>query len=321
MTTPIVVGIGACVTAVALTPVVMSVAGRLGVVDRPGPLKPQRAPVPYLGGMAVFLAVSIGAAVGRPSVLAPLGAALLLGVLDDRLELPAAARIVGQVAIGLGVASVVPSRLGGAGGGALVVLMTVALMNGVNFVDGLDGLAASTVFVATLGFAVLVAGAGRDVAAATAGALLGFLVFNRPPARVYLGDGGAYLLGATLAALLTWTWAPRVRWSVSVAGLVLVAIFLAEVAFAVVRRLRARRSVALGDRRHPYDLVVARGWSRTAAALSYAGAETVCAGAAVAAGLTHAVAGAVVACVIAAVALVVLAAALGALSPEPEVRA
>ena len=84
---------------VVLTPVAMVVARRTGVVDRPGPLKPQAAPVPYLGGVAVFLAALVGAALGHPTVVAPLAGAVVLGVLDDRFDLP-----------GLGPA-------GGAGGG------------------------------------------------------------------------------------------------------------------------------------------------------------------------------------------------------------
>ncbi len=317
----VVIGVAACGAALVLTPLVMRVAGRLGVVDRPGPLKPQDAPVPYLGGVAVFLAMSIGAALGRPTVLAPLGGALVLGVLDDRLEVPPWARLLAQIAVGLGVAAVVPVRIGGIGGGALVAVVAVALMNGVNFIDGLDALAAGTVCIGVVAFAVLVPGSGRDLAVASAGGLVGFLVYNRPPARVYLGDGGAYVLGASLAVLLVWTWTPHARWSLSAAGLLVVAVPIAELAFAVVRRLRARRSVALGDRRHPYDLAVARGWSRSAAAAAYCFIELSCAAAAVAFGLSHVVVGAVLACIVAAVGLVFLAGAVGALSPDPEVRA
>ncbi|HEY5024087.1 MAG TPA: hypothetical protein VII76_03855, partial [Acidimicrobiales bacterium] len=88
MTRLVVVGGAAFALAVVLTPVAMAVATRVGVVDRPGPLKPQSAPVPYLGGVAVFLAALVGAAAGHPAVIAPLAAAVVLGVLDDRLDVP-----------------------------------------------------------------------------------------------------------------------------------------------------------------------------------------------------------------------------------------
>jgi UDP-GlcNAc:undecaprenyl-phosphate GlcNAc-1-phosphate transferase len=89
-----VVGVVAFGSAVVLTPVAMALATRTGVVDRPGPLKPQSAPVPYLGGVAVFLAALVGPALGHPVVMAPLAGAVVLGVLDDRFDVPASLRLV-----------------------------------------------------------------------------------------------------------------------------------------------------------------------------------------------------------------------------------
>jgi len=321
VTRVVVSAIVALAAAVVLTPVAMAVAVRTGVVDRPGPLKPQDAPVPYLGGVAVFLAALVGAAIGRPGVIAPLAGAAALGVLDDRLDLPAPLRLAGQLAIGAGIALAVPTKVGGVGGGVLVAVVTVLLMNGVNFLDGLDALAAGVVMVACVALAALLHGGGRDVAVAVAGSLVGFLVYNRPPARVYLGDAGAYYLGAALAALVALAWAPGVRSPVSVASLGLVALPVAEVAFAVVRRLRARESITSGDRRHPYDLVVARGWPRTAASLAYVGAEAAFAVVAVAASRAHALAVPVAAVVATGAVVVVVAAACGALSPGPRLPA
>ena len=318
MTRVLVVALAAFGSAVVLTPVAMVLATRTGIVDRPGPLKPQAAPVPYLGGVAVFLSGLVGAALGRPTVVAPLAGAVALGALDDRFDLPAWARLLGQSAVGVGVALVVPTRIGGVGGGILVAAIAVILMNGVNFLDGLDALASGVVAVACVGFALTLHGDGRDLAVAVAAALGGFLVFNRPPARVYLGDAGAYLLGGALAILLAWAWAPGTRSPGNVANLAILAVPVGEVAFAVVRRLRARRSITTGDRRHPYDLAVARGWPPATAALAYIGIEAVLATAAVAASKAHTLAGPVT-CVLAAAAVVVaIAAAGGALSPGPE---
>jgi UDP-GlcNAc:undecaprenyl-phosphate GlcNAc-1-phosphate transferase len=201
----------------------------------------------------------------------------------------------------VGLAFIVPTTIGGLGGGALVVVVAVVLMNGVNFLDGLDALAAGVVAVACVAFAIVLHGGGRDVAVATAGALVGFLVYNRPPAKVYLGDAGAYLLGATLALI--------------------VAVPVAEVAFAVVRRARARQSITSGDRRHPYDLVVTSGRSTLAAALAYIAVEVVLAAVSVAVSKSHALTGPVVAVVATTAVIVVAAASCGALSPGPEGRA
>ena len=88
------------------------------------------------------------------------------------------------------------------------------MINGVNLIDGLDMLAGGVAAVAAGGFAVILHGSGRQLAIALAASLLGFLVYNRPPARVYLGDGGAYLLGTGLTVLVAESWAPGrpVRW-------------------------------------------------------------------------------------------------------------
>ena len=306
--------------ALVTTPVAMVLARRTGVMDRPGQLKSQTVAVPYLGGVGVFAGTAVGVLVGRPSVLVPLGAALVLGVADDRFDLPPVARLVGELAIGIAVVATCPVHLPGALAGVALVAVTVLLINGVNLIDGLDLLAGGVGAVAAVGFAVLLHGADRQLAVALAAALLGFLAYNRPPARIYLGDGGSYLVGTALAVLVAGSWAPRVAVATGAAALALVAVPAAEVAFAVVRRLRGRQSLMAGDRGHPYDRLVTRGWPRPAASAAYIGAEAVLAAAAVVAAHRSSLAAAVLVDVMGAVALTVLAGAVGALAPDPEVR-
>jgi UDP-GlcNAc:undecaprenyl-phosphate/decaprenyl-phosphate GlcNAc-1-phosphate transferase len=310
----------ALVASVALTPVAITLAARTGVVDHPGPLKPQSAPVPYLGGVAVFAAAAIGVILGRPVVIAPLAGALVLGLVDDRFDISARVRLLGQVVVGIGVALALTTRITGVGGAVAVTAVTVLLMNAVNFLDGLDGLASGVLVVTAGMFALLLHDGGRDVAAAVAAALVGFLVYNRPPARIYLGDGGAYFLGAALAALVASAWAPGVRSEVTVASLLLVAIPVAEVLFAVIRRARAHSPITSGDRRHPYDLLVARGRSRGVTALAYAGAQLVLAAGAWGISRAHTLLVPLVATAAVAAVLVAVAALSGALSPGPGVR-
>lgn len=299
-----------------VTPVVIVAARRSGIVDRPGALKPQQTPVPYLGGVAVLAGAALGAAVGRPEVLVPLGGATALGVADDRFDLPPLVRLVGQLAVGVAVVVTCPVRLPGPAAALGLVAVTVLVINGVNLIDGLDMLAAGVVTLAALGFALVVGGWGRQLGVALAAALVGFLCYNRPPARVYLGDGGSYLLGAALAVLLGAAWAPGVPPQRSTAVLALVAVPAAEVAFALVRRLRGRRSVLAGDRGHPYDRLVDRGWPRPAASLAYIGTQAVIAGAAVAAALWGTTTIAVVVDLAVAALLVTLAALTGSLTPD-----
>lgn len=318
--TTVTVGIVAVLVTVAATPLVMAAARRFGVLDRPGELKPQAAPVPYLGGVAVFAGLIVGAAVGRPSVLIPLGGALLLGVADDLINLPAHWRLAGQVVIAIAVIATCPVHLPGLVAAGAILVVVILVVNGTNLIDGLDMLAAGVAGVAGVGFALVLHGSARPLAVALACTSLGFLVFNRPPARIYLGDGGSYLLGTTLTVLLAESWAPGVPDRIGVAVLALVAIPVGEVAFSIVRRARSRQALMAGDRGHPYDRLVARGWPRPAASLAYIGVEAVLAAGVVATVHTHSPTAAVVLDVAAALLVVTAAAATGALRPDDEVR-
>jgi UDP-GlcNAc:undecaprenyl-phosphate GlcNAc-1-phosphate transferase len=314
------VGAVAVAATVVVTPLVIVVARRSGIVDRPGALKPQSIPVPYLGGVAVFAGVIVSPLVGRPTLLVPLSAALCLGVADDRFDLPAVPRLLGQLAIGAAVVVTAPVHLSGVLAAVLIVLATVLVINGVNLIDGLDMLASGVVAVAAVGFAVILHGSGRSLAIALAAALCGFLLYNRPPARVYLGDGGSYLLGTALMVLLAGAWAPGVGQHVGVAALALVAVPVAEVAFAVVRRSRGHRSLIAGDRGHPYDRLVARGWPRPAASLAYIGAQALLAAGVVLAVHLGSLTAALAVDGAGAALLVASAAATGALRPDQEAR-
>jgi UDP-GlcNAc:undecaprenyl-phosphate GlcNAc-1-phosphate transferase len=269
------------------TPVAAMVARRAGIVDRPGPLKTQRRPVAYLGGVAVFAGLVVGAvAVDRIVLLVPLLLALLLGLADDLRPLPAGGRLAAEVGVGIAAALVVE-------GDALVRIATaglvIVLVNAVNLLDGQDGLAASVVAVSALGFAA-VGGDAAPFGLSLAGVLAGFLVYNLPPARIYLGDSGAYLLGTALALapalVLAGPDPGGATWPVLLATPLLVAVPLADTAVAVVRRLRAGRAIFAGDRSHVYDQLVDRGWTVRGSTVVLAAAQVLLAAAGVvAAGL------------------------------------
>ncbi len=312
------VAVGALVATAVAVPACIAAAHRWRVMDRPGPLKTQDTPVPYLGGVAVFAGLVIGGWVGRPVVLVPLGVALVVGVCDDRFDLPAPLRLAAQLGVGAIIAAIQPIHLPGWIGVPLVLVASVVLINGFNLLDGLDMLCAGVAAAAAVGFAVVLHGPARLMAAALTGALVAFLWYNRPPARIYLGDGGSYLLGASMTVLITDAWAVGVASANGVAALALLAVPAAEVMCAIVRRRRGGRSLLSGDRSHPYDLLVARGMSRTTASAAYIVAEMAAVVVTVLAVVGHA--SMTVAVVIdLAVALVVLGAAslVGGLSASP----
>ena len=254
----VVVTLAAFLGALALTPLARAAAFRWAIVDRPGDLKTQRVPVAYLGGVAVFLAAAVGPIVaGEPWLLIPGGLALALGLADDIRPLPVSVRISAEVTIA-GVAAA------GIAGPALTrvatAVLVLGLLNAVNLLDGQDGLASGTVAVIAVGFALL-GGAATTVGLALAGALCGFLVFNRPPARIYLGDAGAYFLGTMCALLPSLTEHAASRWSVWWAVPLLVAVPVVDTAVAILRRLRAHQPLLVGDRSHVYDQLVDRGFT------------------------------------------------------------
>ena len=321
--TPWVVGLSAFAVSLVLTPVAIVVARRTGIMDRPGELKDQARAVPYLGGAAVFAGVAVGVWGTRPTVLVPLFLALALGVADDRFSLAPSLRLLGEVGIGVAIVATCPVHAPGWLAVLLLLPLTLLLINGVNFMDGLDMLAGGSVAVAAVGFAVILAGpltrSGHLTGVALAAALLGFLVFNRPPARIYLGDGGSYLLGVALTALVAESWGPQVARPIGVVALLLVALPAGEVAFAIVRRLRGRRSVLAGDRGHPYDRMVDRGWSRPSASAAYIAAQGMLTVGAVLAYRQSSLALAVAVDVVGGVALIIAAGLAGALTPDQEV--
>jgi len=239
-----------------LTPMTRRVALALDIVDRPGELKTQRVPIAYLGGVAVALAAAIGPVLaGRAIVLIPMGAALALGLADDLRPLAVPLRVVVELGIASVSAFVVPGPPLARIATAVLVL---GLLNAVNLLDGQDGLAAGVGAVIGATFAVL-GGAAAPVGLGLSGALLGFLVLNRPPARIYLGDAGAYFVGTTAALLPALCLDSGTRWSIWWVVPLLVAVPVIDTAIAILRRLRAHRPLLSGDRSHVYDQLVDRG--------------------------------------------------------------
>ena len=232
--------------------------------------------------------------------------ALVLGLADDLRPLPVSLRIVVELAIAITGALVVP-------GPVLVRIATavlvLGLLNAVNLLDGQDGLAAGVGVVITVGFATL-GGPATPIALGLGGALAGFLVLNRPPARIYLGDAGAYFIGTTVALLPALTEHAGTSWSLWWAVPLLVGLPVVDTAIAILRRLRAHRPLLHGDRSHLYDQLVDRGWTIGQSTLAGVGAQVLLTGLGLA--TTRAASGVALGItLVTALALVVLAARAG----------
>jgi UDP-GlcNAc:undecaprenyl-phosphate/decaprenyl-phosphate GlcNAc-1-phosphate transferase len=263
---------------IVLTPLLGRVGSALGLVDRPDTdgLKIHEVAVPLTGGWAVVLtglgtALAWGGAV-RPALLAAVLLSLAIGTVDDLVSLSPLVRVSGLLVAGaiLAAGGVDVAPLALLATPAMVVLV-VASANAVNLLDGQDGLAGGLSAIASLGLAAIMAGGGAATAAfATAGALVGFVFWNRPQARIFLGNGGSYAVGTLLAAFAAL--AASRGWSGLLAAAICLTLFGFELGFTVFRRLLTRRPLSSGDRLHGYDLLSGRlGRSRTTGILWVAG--------------------------------------------------
>jgi UDP-GlcNAc:undecaprenyl-phosphate GlcNAc-1-phosphate transferase len=199
-----------------LTPVLRQAAIRFGIVDRPdGRLKNHRAPVPYLGGIAIYLSFLLSLALTAEFERDVLGILLsgaivvILGLIDDLGALSPSVKLAGQIVAVLALmkASVtiklvfLPPALAL----PLSFVWLLAVTNAFNLIDIMDGLAAGVGLVTAIVLMCVAAGSDRPMIAlllaALSGSLAGFLRYNFEPARIYMGDAGSLFLGLMLGAL------------------------------------------------------------------------------------------------------------------------
>ena len=238
----------------------ITIAHRYEIVDAPdGERKLQNYAMPKLGGVAIAVAftgcslimlapsehpVVITEALG---ILLPAIVAAAVGYVDDKRGLVPSVRLALQAVVGLAIALSLQGTVHITGStvidAAIVIIWVMALINGVNLLDNSDGLAGATVLVSSLFAAAVAAVFGQVVIAALglalAGTAAGFLVLNWNPARVYMGDSGAYFLGTMLAALTLQLKVAYVDlpWTLLIPILV-AALPLVDTTYVVISRLR-----------------------------------------------------------------------------------
>jgi UDP-GlcNAc:undecaprenyl-phosphate GlcNAc-1-phosphate transferase len=293
--------LAAAAVAGLLTPLAARVARRVGAISFPSARGLARSPTPLLGGLAILAGFLVAAIIWMPDAirLAPpphalrgyagtvhkwplLGGAVLIalvGAVDDIRDLKPVVKLAGQI-----FAAIIAVRAGATindvtipfvgsfqftgAGGTITVIWLVGLMNIVNFSDGVDGLAAGVCAIDGIAFTVIAFNlqggnsAAAVLAAITAGGSLGFLAHNFPPAKVFMGDAGANLLGyllglaAILGSLKT----------TSVFALVLPLLILAvpflDTSFVVAKRLKYGRRPWDADANHFHHRMARIGFSQ-----------------------------------------------------------
>lgn len=293
----VLVAVGMAATYLA-TPLVERLAVRVGAVDVPESRKIHEEPVPSLGGLAIFFGFAVALAfqvlaerylpwqAGLLDDSAPLaGIAIggtiivIIGVLDDLRDLTPAAKFAGQlvagavlIAFGVGVEFV-----GNPLGGGLLYLgiwsipvtlfWVLGFTNTVNFIDGLDGLAAGVCAISGATFFLFALQTGRTTPAVLCAIFvavcIGFLKHNFHPAKIFMGDSGSMFLGFMLGAIAIQGVMKSIAAIALLVPILIMGVPIFDTAFAIVRRLKNRQPITVADRGHIHHRLMHKGFSHT----------------------------------------------------------
>ena len=287
----------AAVATTGLAPMVRSYGLSLGLTDKPDPRKQHDRPMVRLGGIAMVLgfclALGLTWLLGGFGMLSPARDQLIwttlagslcffvIGLADDLFSLSPWPRLAGQVAVavvvwsqGVQIGAIDLPWLSSSAEAVILpdvisllatVIWLVGITNAINWLDGLDGLAAGVAGIAAIGL-VSVSFSLHQVAAAflaasLAGCCLGFLRHNFNPARIFMGDGGSYFLGFSLAAISIVGPAKGLTTVSLLLPLLILSLPLADMSAVIMGRLRSGRSPFYPDRRHLHHRLLRAGFS------------------------------------------------------------
>jgi len=271
-----------------LTALMRRVAIKYGVVDAPNEShKTQKETIPYLGGVAIVLGVlliTIASSIVShysastiwlaASVLVPALLLAIVGLIDDIRKLSPWPRFLVQTGVACisALLLVATNTLGSPTGSLFIdvlvtILWIVGLTNAINFFDNVDGGASGAIAISSAFLAILAIQGGQILIAALSivlcGATLGFLVWNKPPARIYMGDAGALFLGVLIASLsLRFDPNPINRFASFAVPIFLLAIPILDTSVAVTKRIARGVSPFQGGRDHLSHRLMGRGMEK-----------------------------------------------------------
>ena len=288
----VILGVAAFALSGLLTGPVRKLAIKLGALDLPNmERKTQTEPVPYLGGVAIAMSITsityaavIFSDSSRTNVslityaIAPALVLAMMGLLDDIRNLEPLPRLIFQTFVGVLAALFLINQgvIGSPSSNSILnfficVFWIVAICNSINFFDNLDGGAAGSVAVSTLGIAIIAANQGQELVTAlsvvTCGATVGFLLWNKSPAKIYMGDAGALFLGV-LVAVLTIRLDPGISPQINSLAILpmLLAVPILDTCIAVFSRLRRGISPFTGGKDHLSHRLMRKGFSKRGSA-------------------------------------------------------
>lgn len=268
--------------ALILVPVVRKFAFAIGAVDVPRQRHMHKKTTATLGGVAFFLGFTAGV------IFLPIdwmeflpvyvGGLIIvsLGIIDDIIELAPRYKLLGQIASALCVTVWGHISIGfinipfygqlefGVLGIPISILWIVAIINALNLIDGLDGLAGGVSFIALMtiaGMAILLKDTFvAPIAFVLAAAILGFLIFNFPPASIFMGDTGAQFLGYMIAVLSLMGF-KNVTFISLLVPIIILGVPLSDTFFAIIRRWKAKVPISMADRSHLHHRLMALGFT------------------------------------------------------------
>ena len=263
-----------------LVPIFIRLAKKFGFVDYPNYRKVHTVPMPYLGGVAILVSFTIVTLFSQPAEMEYkpiiIGAAILcfVGLVDDKYDLKPMVKFIGQlVAIGVPIYygiiidTITPFGIE-INFGVLSILVTViwmaAIINAINLIDGLDGLATGVVIIALASIAVITIFQSNIfvmmICIILIGSLLGFLPYNFHPAKIFLGDNGSMMLGY-IVGVLSIIGFKNITFISLFFPIIILGVPFIDMFFAVIRRFREGVSVMRADKNHLHHRIRHLGFS------------------------------------------------------------
>ncbi len=290
MSDHLVVYLLAVIVTALVTPLCILIAPRIGAMDIPKDKRRiHKKPMPRFGGVALFLGFLTAfcwfdqISEQQAGIIAAAAVIMIIGIVDDIKGVPAKIKLLGQIACAVllwfatlrfsGMANFFPigpdyivfpvwlSMM-------VTVFWIVAIINTINLMDGLDGLAAGIVLIASLSIAYISNYTERDVNCimilAVAGACTGFLFYNFNPAKIFMGDSGSMLLGLLLASvsLVGDTPTKSVTLFSATVPVILLVLPIFDTSFAILRRTVKHRPIFEADKGHLHHRIMAMGFGQ-----------------------------------------------------------
>jgi len=282
------------IVSVVVTPAVRKFALERNFTDKADgdPLKIHKEPVALLGGLAVLVTMGVGLLIavfglqiaGWRLCGVVLGGLLVfaVGLRDDIKGVKPVIRLLAQLGAGA-IILAAGIKIGFIPVPWVAVLLTLfyiaGAINAFNVIDGMDGLCAGISLISCAGFFVLGMSYGDALLSAMAAvlflSLLGFLLYNFYPAKIFLGDAGSGLLGFMLGTMAVMATRESHNFIIFIVPVLIIAVPVLDMTFAVLRRMIRKKALFTGDRSHIYDLLLKKGLSQPVVWVILCGAQLV----------------------------------------------